>query len=131
MRSLTVLPVIIYCLKQKVEMEQTQKQEQKQKELSLLKPIMDEMGKDGLEFAELANENNQLFGSINEETLKKSLRQKYNLNMENRELKINLKLVPESKNVIRHIGSYTATLSCHQFPDIKIDFPVTVKALKR
>ena len=115
----------------KFENEKTQKKEKKQEELTLLKPVLDKITSNGLEFAELTNENGQLFGSINEDTLKKNLLQKYALNIENKDIKIRVKLAPDSKNIIRHLGSYKATLSFHQFPEITVDFPLDVKALKR
>lgn len=116
---------------QKKAVEQRRLTEEKQKEISLLKPILEKISQEGIEFTELVNENGQLFGSINEESIKKRLLQKYNLHVGSKELKITLNSETKGKNTIRHVGVYSVTLSFPQFPNLQVKFPITVRALKR
>ena len=81
----------------KIETDKQSTLEHIQKQLVLLQPVLVEIGKKGIEFAELANENNQLFGSINEETIKKKILQTYPLDLGIKEFKVTIGQGKEKK----------------------------------
>ena len=120
------------ALKNKDNLEK-RKVDEKNKEEALLIPILEQISSKGVEFICHANENGQLFGSINIDTIKKSLSEDFGLKM-GKDTKVNINIKLDNKEIdnIRHLGNYEATINFPSFSSkSNTEFIVRVKALKR
>lgn len=117
-------------LLKKREVKEQKQTEQKKQTASKLQPLLDKVHNEGISFVVPANENGQLFGSVNIHTVEKALVEKFGKEIEENESEI--EFVDSDQKALRHVGVYQTQIVFPQLPQKpQTTFAIHIKPLMK